>query len=65
MLPVGGDLASWVPVEIGTGWISFAGDQRYLYSVRWRSALFGPSEVEIGVARDTEHHRIGLARDGR
>ena len=44
LLPIGGDLTSWVPVEIGTGWISFAGDQRYLYSVRWRSALFGLGE---------------------
>ena len=31
----------------------------------WRSALFGPSEVEIGVARDAERRCIGLARDGR
>ena len=40
LLLVGGDLASWVPMEISAGWISFAGDWRCLYSVRWRSALF-------------------------
>ena len=40
LLPVGGDLASWVPMEISAGWISFAGDWQCLYSVRWRSALF-------------------------
>ena len=44
LLPVGGDLASWVPVEIGTRWISFARDQCYLDLMRWRSALFGLGE---------------------
>ena len=31
-------------VEISARWISFAGDRRCLYSVRWRSALFGLDE---------------------
>ena len=44
LLLVGGDLASWVLVEIGTGWISFAGDRRCLYSMKWRLVLFGLGE---------------------
>ena len=39
LLPVGGDLASSVLVEISAWWISFVGDQRCLDSVRgkeWR-----------------------------
>ena len=42
LLPVGGNLASWV--EISAGWISFARDQRCLDSVRWKLALFGLGE---------------------
>ena len=44
LLLVGGDLASWVLVEIGTGWISFAGDRCCLYLMRWRLVLFGLGE---------------------
>ena len=31
-------------MEISARWISFAGDRRCLYSVRWRLALFGLDE---------------------
>ena len=43
-------------VEIRAGWISFAGDRRCLYSVRWRSALFGLSERKrmVGAERKRE-----------
>ena len=52
LLLVGGDLASWVLVEIDTGWISFAGDRRCLYSMKWRLVLFG-----LGERKRTEGER--------
>ena len=53
LLPVGGNLASWV--EISAGWISFARDRRCLNSERWKLALFG-----LGERKRMEGRRRGV-----
>ena len=58
LLPIGGDLASWVSMEIDARWISFAGDRRCLYSVRWRSVLFGLGERKRMEERRGRENRV-------